>query len=504
MRRTALLAVAAALLAACAAPTPQPGDAIAPPAARSDATAPTGAPRLLVLISIDGLPRRLLEEARADLRPGGLKRLLEGGADFTDAHHGHAHTVTCPGHAAMLTGAHPHRTGIVGNEWREPETGAWTYCLSDESHAYIGHATGRLEGTSPRKLRVETVGDVLRQRHPSAKVVAVSGKDRGAIPLAGHRGVAYAYRHPSGRFASTTYYMREHPAWVEAFNAGRAPGPPAAMDVATVDFARAALAGEALGADDVPDILAVSLSGQDSVNHGHGPESPQAREHLLHVDAALESFLSHLDGVVGQGRYVVAFTSDHGFAPTPEFSAARGWGGGRVASRVLLQAARDAITRRWGPGAWVVGMSASAIVLNRRSAAERGVPIDAMAEEARNAVAALEPVAASYTRAELLSGSRAGEPHFEAMRRSFHPEVSGDVQVVLKPYWIFSARTTGTTHGAPHAHDSHVPLAFYGPPWIRPGAVAGRVHVVDLAPTLARLLGLPPPPASEGAPLPLP
>ena len=461
-------------------------------------------PRLVVLISIDGLPRRQLEATREHLSRAGLRRFLDQGTDFTQAHHGHAYTVTCAGHAAMLTGAHPHRTGLIGNEWRDPETGAWTYCLADEAHTFIGHRTGRLEGTSPRKMRVETLGDVLRTRQPGAKVIAISAKDRGAIPLAGHRGTAYVYRAATGHFASTTYYMKEHPAWAEAWNAQRRPAPLATLDAATLDFARAALDAEALGADEVPDIFAISLSAQDSVNHDHGAESPQAREQLLRTDREVESFFAYLDAKVGKGRYVAALTSDHGFTPAPEISVDRGWGGGRVPSRQLVQAATEAISQRWGIGGWVYGTSAGTLALNRPLAAERGVPIEAMAEVARDALLALEPVAAVYTRRELLENSRPGAPHFEAMRRSFHPEVSGDLQVALKPYWIFSSGKSGTTHGAPHAHDTHVPLALYGPPWIRPAKVSSRVLVVDLAPTLARFLGVPPPGASEGTTLPLP
>ena len=80
--------------------------------------------------------------------------------------------------------------------------------------------------------------------------------------------------------------------------------------------------------------------------------------------------------------------------------------------------------------------------------------------------------------------------------------VLGDVAYVLRPGWMGSA--AGATHGSPHADDTHVPLLLWGPPWVKPGRVDTRVEVVDLAPTLAQLLRLPPPPASEGRVLPLP
>jgi arylsulfatase A-like enzyme len=88
------------------------------------------------------------------------------------------------------------------------------------------------------------------------------------------------------------------------------------------------------------------------------------------------------------------------------------------------------------------------------------------------------------------------------MRKAWHPEVSGDVQYVLKPYWMFAGRAIAT-HGSPYAYDTHVPILTYGPTWIGKARVDKRVEVVDIAPTLAALLGIAAPAASEGKRLPL-
>jgi arylsulfatase A-like enzyme len=88
------------------------------------------------------------------------------------------------------------------------------------------------------------------------------------------------------------------------------------------------------------------------------------------------------------------------------------------------------------------------------------------------------------------------------MRRSWHPDVSGDVQYTLKPNWMFGSAVA--THGSPHPYDTHVPIMVYGPRWVKSGRIDTRVEVADIAPTLARLLRVPAPAASEGRPLPLP
>ena len=66
-------------------------------------------PKLVVFLVVDGLPQRQITSYRDQLAPDGLARFLDRGAWFTDAHYGHAFTVTAAGHATMLTGAYPNR-----------------------------------------------------------------------------------------------------------------------------------------------------------------------------------------------------------------------------------------------------------------------------------------------------------------------------------------------------------------------------------------------------------
>lgn len=530
--------LAALLLAACA--------VVEPPAR----------PKLVLLLVVDGLPQWQVTAYRDQLAADGIARFLERGAWFGQAHYGQSVTVTAAGHATLLTGAYPHRTGIIGNEWRDVASGERVYCTGDDSASYIGHATGPLDGTSPRNLRVESLGDVLRGRDARSKVIAISGKDRGAILPAGRGGTAYMYMAASGQFASSSYYMQTHPAWVTAFNAARpadrwfkaqwqpllpeaayarsapdhqpwfgsrggglpmtlgapseaAPTPayygallrsPFA-DALALDFARAALAGEQLGRDDAPDILSVSLSSHDYVNHAWSAESRLSHDHLLQLDRLLERFLRDLDATVGRDNYVAVLTSDHGFMPNPEWSRAQGRPAGRVAASELLARVNGELERQFDAAPLVRFISASALVLDRRLLAAHKLDFAAVADAARAALVAHPAIAAAYTRAELEAGSRAGAPLFDAMRRSWHRELSGDVQYALRPHWMPGGAVA--THGSPHAYDSHVPLMLWGPRWVRPAQVGGRVELVDLAPTLARMLGVPAPAASEGTPLPL-
>jgi predicted AlkP superfamily pyrophosphatase or phosphodiesterase len=528
------------------------GCAGAPPAA----TQAAGKPRLVVFLVVDGLPQRQVVDYREQLAPDGMRRFLDRGGWFSNAHYGHAYTVTGAGHATMLTGAYPHRTGIIGNEWRDPATGQMEYCAGDVSATYIGHKTNKLDGTSPKNLRVETVGDVLKRVDVRSKVVAISGKDRGAILPAGKRGIAYMYQAQTGQFASSTFYMQDHPQWVKDFHAAKPadayfkrewkplladsayakslpdeqkwyakggklpkklgegqdrPGPlfygsllaTPFGDEFTLDFARAALAGEQLGRDDAPDILIVSLSGHDYINHAFGAESRLSHDHLLQVDRLLQGFFRDLDTTIGKDNYVAVLTADHGFMPAPEYSLSLGRDAGRQSGGEMLARVNATLARKYGEGQWILYVSALGLVFNKPLIAQKQIDAHAFAEDARTALLADEGIAVAYTRAELESGSRAGAPFFEAIRKTWHRELSGDVQFALKPYWMTSSSSNMTTHGSPHAYDTHVPLLFYGPKWVKPGRIDTRVEIVDIAPTLAAMLDVPPPSASEGKLLPL-
>lgn len=512
-------------------------------------------PKLLVLLVVDGLPQRQVEAYRDQLAPDGFARFLKQGRWYSQAHYGHAFTVTGAGHAALLTGAYSHRSGIVGNTWRDAASGEPVYCTSDSSATYIGHATKPLDGTSPRHLRAESLGDVLKQVDPRSKVLAVSGKDRGAILTAGKTGTAYMYMSSTGQFASSTYYMPKHPAWVDAFNKAKpadayahrvwqpllpeaaysrslpdlqpwyAPGgalpktfsvqgaepnekfysallPSPYVDEMTLAFARAALSAEQLGVDDAPDILAISLSGHDYVNHAYGAESRLSHDHFLQLDRQLQAFFAHLDEKVGAGNYVALLTADHGFMPAPEHNAQLGKPSGRIDPRKALERINAAVQARFGEGKWVHGFSASGVLLNRGLIKDKQQDALAMARVVADTLKKEPGIAAAYTRSELL-GTPLHEPLYGLMRKSWHPEVSGEVQYTVREGWMFATSHTGTTHGSPYAFDTHVPILVYGPNWVPSGRVDTPVEVADIAPSLATLLRVRAPTQSEGKLLPL-
>jgi hypothetical protein len=169
----------------------------------------TSRPNIKLIVGI------VIDQFRAD----GLRRFLNSGAVFANAHYPYTPTYTACGHAAFMSGATPSMNGIVGNEWYERETGKRVTSVSDASVKLLGGKDDS-GGASPIKLMGTTLGDEMRfATQGQAKVVGVSFKDRSAILPAGKRpNGAYWFSATVGAFVSSTYYFNEMPAWAQKFN----------------------------------------------------------------------------------------------------------------------------------------------------------------------------------------------------------------------------------------------------------------------------------------------
>ncbi len=514
-------------------------------------------PKLVLVLVVDGLPQEQVMRYREQFGQGGFRRLLDQGAWYGNAHQAHGVTVTAVGHAAILSGAYPYQHGIIGNNWLDPVTRANVYCTEDAAHSYIGEKTERGDGTSPANLKVDTLGDQLRYATGNkAKVLTVSGKDRGAILLAGKTGTAYMFMNDTGNFASSTYYMQSHPQWVQSYNAAKpqeryygkswkpmladsayagdnqdytaqanarqpsdwpltwssesgnpdkayydrvkiGPG----VDELSLDFARAAIENEALGKNPagVPDLLGVSLSGHDYVNHRYGPESKFSHDHMLRLDRMLANFFGYLDKRIGMDKVVVVFTSDHGFPNTPEFVKAHKGDAGRVDSRKLLEGLNTHLEAKFGVAKLTLKSMLPNIAFDDAAVDKAKLERADLERAASRYLLGQDGIAEVFTRSQF-EGSGMNDTRLGVlMRRAYNHKLSGDLMVAVKPNWYFGYGTpAGTSHGAPYGYDTNVPLILMNKRLVKPGAYGQYAEVVDIAPTLAHLLRVRPPAAAEG------
>ena len=496
------------------------------PAARPDV-------RMVLLIVVDQFRYDYLTRFRTEYT-GGIKHLLTDGAVFTNANLEHYPTVTAVGHATMLSGAPPAVSGIIGNDWFDRETGATVTSVSDPSVQPLGSVTG--SAASPRRLLVSTIGDELKMASGLPKgtagaprVFGVSLKDRSAIlPVGRGADAAFWWDNKTGSFVTSTYYVSAAPDWLLRFNerktadahAGEtwtvlsapatslrqmpaeigAPlydavyGSPFGNDL-VLDLALELLGREQLGRRNATDLLSVSFSANDSVGHTHGPDSPQVRDISIRTDRAIGRLLGEVDKAIGLQHTLVVFTTDHGVAPTPESIRERGLAGGRMTSKELFEPIQQALAARFGEGKWLMATAGSSPYLNYELMEKLQLDASLVRRVAADAAARVPHVARVYTRDQLLRGEVPNDRIGSRVLRGFNAQRSGDLEIILDPYWMRQAQ--GTTHGTPYGYDAHIPLILMGHR-VRPGEYADHAALDDLAPTLATLAGVEIPAGSEG------
>lgn len=489
--------------------------------------------RLVLLIVIDQFRYDYLTRFRADYTDG-IKRLLTEGAVFTNANLEHYPTVTAVGHATMLSGATPSVSGIIGNDWFDRETGRTVTSVSDPTVTPLGSATGA--AASPRRLLVSTLGDELKMasRRPKGapdapRVFGVSLKDRSAIlPVGRGADAVYWWDTATGTFVTSTYYVAEAPNWVRTFTARKsadlhagaswtdlsAPsislrqlpaergaalydaiyGSPFGNEL-LLDFAGELLTREQLGKRNATDLLAVSFSSNDSVGHTYGPDSPQVRDIAIRTDRTIGRLLNQVDKIIGLQHTLVAFTTDHGVAPVPEALRERGLPGGRMTNREFFDPIQQALATRFGDGKWLMATAGTSPYLNYELIEKLQLDPAEVRRVAAAAAAKVPHVARVYTRDQLLRGEVPNDRIGSRVLRGFNAQRSGDLEVILEPYWI--RRADGTTHGTPYSYDAHIPLIIMGRR-VRAGEYSDHVALNDLAPTLATLVGVEIPAGSSG------
>jgi arylsulfatase A-like enzyme len=270
-------------------------------------------------------------------------------------------------------------------------------------------------------------------------------------------------------------------------------------DEATLEFARAAIEGENLGRNPagVADLLGISLSTHDYVNHGHGPESKISQDHLLRVDRALAGFFEYLDRRVGLDKVVITLSADHGFMNAPEYSTANGVAGARLNPTKLIADLNAALSERFGvKGNLAPRFGYPAIPLDQPLIAKSFLNRAEVENFAARFIEGIPGVAQVFTRTQLESGELPNTPLRAQVLKAWNRDLSGDLYLVQQPFTMFGGLVV--THGSPYTYDTNVPLMLYGKSWIKAGKYPQAAAVADLAPTLSYLLEIRPPAASEG------
>lgn len=491
---------------------------------------------LIVVLSFDQYRGDYIERFSKVGGQRGFQRMVSEGRWFSHCYFGHAVTQTGPGHATLLSGCYAAKHGIVSNNFCSVDDNGCFYCATDT----VGQASATL-------MQVPTVGDVLKEQSPSSKVVGIALKDRAAVLMAGnHADVVIFNNAKTGNWETSTHYptpkwlksvsdkfslvnYRNHtwdaviPDSIAAYDAapwegtlsdGRTTFPHHISATDTIAVADAlltpyslealfnvtatAIHAEQLGRDTVPDLLLIGASTTDIVGHAFGPDSREVQELFVHADRFLERLIDTLDQSVGRDNYILVVTSDHGVTPIPEFTLHQkipsepSIDAGRIRSKDIKTLLEAELTSQYGkpPNNWVGNIYPPHIYFNKEALAWSDVPADTIAEKAAQIVRSVRGIGIAFSTAALRKGIC--PPGTDAtlctlFKNDAHPQHAGQIMMYPKPYWVVGSKPT--THGSPWEYDRWVPLMILGGGFGF-GEDATPVEPVDIAPTIASLLGI--------------
>ncbi|HKP85039.1 MAG TPA: alkaline phosphatase family protein [Blastocatellia bacterium] len=513
--------------------------------------------KLVLVIMIDQFRYDFIERFWDLYGNDGFRRLVSDGAFFTNANFDYVPTVTAAGHAAVHTGSIPALNGINGNYMVDRETGRLSALVADKEAHLVTNAglDEKVTSASPRVMTGTTIGDQIRlSNNFQSKVIALSQKDRAAILPGGQRpNGAFWFNNTSGSFVSSDYYFKELPAWVKQFNTSSRPDKyfgakweralpaeayrramqehmPEQQRVAGEDFpytingredkpgpkfyqifeftpfvseylesfAKAAIEGESLGADQYTDLLSVSFSAPDLVGHSYGPDSQEVEDVFIRLDRVIADLLNYVDRRVGLANTLVAMTADHGVSPIPKRMEMLGLDASVIDRKKLDDAVNQALKARFGGDKWVLTFANEQLYLSRKLMEETKADPAEVERIAGEAALTVKGIANYFTRTQIIEGRMPAGGLSRRVMNGFYRPRAGDVWIITKPFsFVFEGVSLATTHGSPYRYDTHVPVIFFGS-GVRAGRYYNECSPSDIAPTIAAMLGVEPPSGSVG------
>jgi predicted AlkP superfamily pyrophosphatase or phosphodiesterase len=487
------------------------------------ASAYNGHPKLVVVIVIDQFRGDYIERYRDQFGDSGFRLFLDHGAYFPNCNYNYANTRTAPGHATLFTGAYSNGHGIVSNEWWDPKKKQMITSVEDDSTKLVGE--GDEKGASPHNLLADTLGDELKlATQGKARVFGISLKDRAAILPAGFAGdAAYWISGNSGAWITSSYYRDDLPKWVEKINSTQPQkywnrtwtdsqgvtlastehrkkqdgseagfyevvGPTSFANDYELEFAKQLIVYENVGRGPATDLLSISLSANDILGHREGPDSAGMRQMALDLDRSLGDFFTFLGHQIGLANVWIALSADHGVSSLPDTVKKLRIPAANLGSAKLPEQINATLNAKYSPGRaeTYVRLDYPLAFLDPEAFAAAHVK-ERDAENAAGEAMKQAGLRGYYTKSQLADSQVPDTDLGRKYLNSYSPEGSWYVMGIPDIYSVGSAK--GTDHASPYNYDTHVPLAFYGLPF-QTGTYRAKSEPVDLAPTLASLLGI--------------
>ena len=506
-------------------------------------------PRLVVNIVVSQMRYDYLSRFGKNLSEEGFKRFPDEGIVFTDARYDFMQTVTPATLATLTTGADPSTHGIVSERWID-YTNNRTIPLVEDSKVVGLACDAGLGQYSNANIIVPTLGDRLREENPQSKVISIAADPVSAIVMGGMGKEVYWMDFTRGTWISSSAYMNALPEWVLRYDSLRVASQyldsqwllskakdqyvntaytvfdmeeesrfrklvsfnflkkkeikkdyraifhtPHGNSLVT-EFVKQAIIYEGLGKDEHTDILNVCYDTPRFVGEAYGGESMELEDLFYRLDEEIAELLTFITAQVPQDQVVIVLTSDHGASDSYDYGEKPRERFNTSQFKVILN---SFMNTQYGSGDWIIDYCDRQVYLNRALIYANNLSL----EEVQNRVAAFvlqfRGVAHVLTSTALQTSSFGGG-YARQMQNSFYPKRSGDLLINLMPGWIEENEGQRTASGSMYEYDTHVPLMMLGGKFYGQ-KISKSVNMKDVAPTLARIMQISRPIASEGEPI---
>lgn len=453
-------------------------------------------PKLTVLLIAETLRSDAIDAAWPQFGAGGFRRLAEKGAWFPDCRHLSSTFSSC-GIANLATGAWPSQHGIVADAWYDRST-----------HGPVRASDEALLATT---LAAQAVGD-------TGRVTVVAMTRAQAALFAGTPDARLFFLDDRCEFTTSGKAVD----WLGEFNAAK--GPEAARDAhwmavnpakdatplrklnydandprefrelyraspygqtAQFDMAAELVVRDKLGQEKTSDFLCVIDGSAGFLGYETGAQSPLMQQMVLQLDLRIAALWNQLTQTMGENGFSLAVCAAHGVPPEPPKEARARMA---VNGESLAQAVDNALE---DTGLRVEKYLYPFLYLDFPDAANAPDAVRLAAQT----LLAQPAVSGYYTSAGKCSQNDEWRRRF---RNSFHVKRSGEVMLGYRPEYVedFGAGR-GISYGSLYNYDAQTPLFFYGPQF-RAGVYQSTVEAVDVAPTLARAMGIAEPSSAVG------
>lgn len=508
-------------------------------------------PKLIIGINIEHMRADYINRYWDSFQQGGFKRLVSGGAVFSNARADIHNIKTATVISTLYTGTYPSVHGIVGDKWYRQITGQEVHAVNDNYYLTLG-SDSNFGNASAKQLKVFTLGDALKlQTNLKSKVYSVALNANAAILAAGHAADgAFWFDHSNGNFITSSYYIDQFPDWAIEFNhkqlaklyyqrdwdlllpvtsykasfvdgyvlengfwnrwntfpynlsrMSKDQEYPLEIIKATPfgnqlvrDFAVQLASNEKLGLNEHPDLLNITFSTMDFANKWFNPHSVEIQESYLRLDIEIASLLTYFDKTLGKDNYLVFLTSasTSGF-PVNVLKDEFNFDAGEFSPQSALALLRAYLNIMYGVGDWVKMYNEEQLFLDHDLISKKDLSVNDMREKIASFLNQFAGIKVALP-AHIIEIGNLNNPRFKAIENSYSVQRSGDVLLLLEEGWYPKYRY----HQVDYSKDNRVPLIFYGM-YIKPGQYDQKVELIDVVPTLSKFLKIVPPDKAVGS-----